>query len=139
MQLAFPGLERKNFMQELLPFTPTSIIMKIICFFFTSSNYDQFFLNPFKKKRIRALNFKFKERFHNIWNSIWGETYLLIYLQYFNTKYSGTFPLARISMHSFLVKQTFTTKRLKSFTCHNTLSIISCFRQNILSVQLGRA
>lgn len=140
MQLAFSGSGRNNFKQWLCPSNPTSIIMKIFGFMFlsTQSNYDQLFLKPFKKDNS-ILRFLFNECIHKLWINTWTEPYLLIYLQYFNAKYGNTFLLARVLTHSFLVKQTSTTKRLKSFTCHNTLSIISCFRQNIFSVQLGIA
>lgn len=132
--------KKLNFKQWLLPSNPASIIMKIFGFMFLSiqSNYDQFLLKTFKKDNS-ILHFLFNECIHNWWINTWTETYLLIYLQYFNAKCGNTFPLATVSTHSFLVKKTFTTKRLKSFTCHNTLSIISCFRQNIFSVQLGIA
>ena len=93
----------------------TSIIMKIFGFMFlsTQSNYDRFLLKPFKRDNS-ILHFLLNECIHNLWINTHEQKHIYCFIyRTLNAKYGNTFPLARTSTHSFLVKQTFTTKRLK--------------------------
>jgi len=89
--------------------------MKIFGFTFlsTQSNYDLFLPKPFKRDNS-ILHFLLNECIDNLWINTHEQKHIYSFIySTLNTKYGNTFPLARTSTHSFLVKQTFTTKRLK--------------------------
>lgn len=81
-------------------------------FLSTQSNYDLFLVKSFKRDNS-ILHFLLNEYNHGLWINTHEKKYIYSFIySTLNAKYGNTFPLARTSTHSFLVKQTFTTKRL---------------------------
>lgn len=92
-----------------------SIIMKIFGFMFLSSqsNYDLFLVKLFKKDNS-VLHFLLNECIHNLRINTHEQKHIYCFIySTLHAEYGNTFPLARTATHSFLVKQTFTTKSLK--------------------------
>lgn len=106
---------RETLFEQKFSHIQLQIIMKIFGFMFLSSqsNYDLFLLKPFKRDN-NILHVLLNECLHKLWINTHEQKHIYCFIySTLNANYGNTFPLARTSTHSFLVKQTFTTKRLK--------------------------